>query len=223
MAFTHESGIHAHGLFRDTRTYEPIAPELVGRMRRIVLGKHSGSASVKAALTELGYSPNPRQLEEIVKRIKTLGDEGRRVTDTDVMAISDAVMLLECRPVISLKQYTVVSGTNVIPTASVTMQVNGKEVTGAATGDGPVDAALRVLQQSVAVAGDIRLDEYHVDAVTGGTDAMVEVTVKLRKDGHTITSRGARTDIIQASVEAVITGMNRLLREYHEKRSTNTD
>jgi D-citramalate synthase len=79
------------------------------------------------------------------------------------------------------------------------------------------------LQQSVAIAGDIRLEEYHVDAVTGGTDAMVEVTVKLTKDGQIITSRGARTDIIQASVEAVITGMNRLLREYHEKRSTNTD
>ncbi len=223
MAFTHESGIHAHGLFRDTRTYEPISPELVGRTRRIVLGKHSGSASVKAALTELGYNPNPRQLEEIVRRVKALGDEGRRVTDSDVMAIADTVMLIECKPVISLKQYTVVSGTNVIPTASVTMTVNGSEVTGAAIGDGPVDAALRVLEQSVAIAGDIKLEEFHVDAVTGGTDAMVEVLVKLRKDGHSITSRGARTDIIQASVEAVIAGMNRLLREYHEERSTDSD
>ncbi|PWR74697.1 2-isopropylmalate synthase [Methanospirillum lacunae] len=223
MAFTHESGIHAHGLFRDSRTYEPISPESVGRQRRIVLGKHSGSASVKAALTELGYSPNPRQLEEIVKRVKALGDEGRRVSDTDVMAIADAVMLLECKPIISVKQFTVVSGSNILPTASVTMEVNGEEVTGAATGDGPVDAALRVLQQSVASAGDIRLDEYHVEAITGGTDAMVDVTVKLRKDGRTITSRGARTDIIQASVEAVVTGMNRLLRELDEKRRTDTD
>ncbi|HWQ64002.1 MAG TPA: 2-isopropylmalate synthase [Methanospirillum sp.] len=223
MAFTHESGIHAHGLFRDSRTYEPISPESVGRQRRIVLGKHSGSASVKAALTELGYSPNPRQLEEIVKRVKALGDEGRRVSDTDVMAIADAVMLLECKPIISVKQFTVVSGSNILPTASVTMEINGEEVTGAATGDGPVDAALRVLQQSVASAGDVRLDEYHVEAITGGTDAMVDVTVKLRKDGRTITSRGARTDIIQASVEAVVTGMNRLLRELDEKRRTDTD
>jgi len=223
MAFTHESGIHAHGLFRDTRTYEPMAPETVGRTRRIVLGKHSGSASVKAALTELGYSPNPRQLEEIVKRVKALGDEGRRVSDTDVMAISDAVMMLECKPIISVKQFTVVSGSNILPTASVTMEVNGEEVTGAATGDGPVDAALRVLQQSVASAGDIRLEEYHVDAITGGTDAMVEVTVKLNKDGRSITSCGARTDIIQASVEAVVTGMNRLLRGKDEKRRTDTD
>ena len=223
MAFTHESGIHAHGLFRDSRTYEPITPESVGRIRRIVLGKHSGSASVKAALTELGYTPNPRQLEEIVKRVKSLGDEGRRVSDTDVMAISDAVMLLECKPIISIKQFTVVSGSNILPTASITMVVNGEEVTGAATGDGPVDAALRVLHQSVASVGDIRLDEYHVESITGGTDAMVEVTVKLRKDGRIITSRGARTDIIQASVEAVVTGMNRLLREIDEKRRTDTD
>ncbi len=86
-----------------------------------------------------------------------------------------------------------------------------------------MDAALRVLQQSVASAGDVRLDEYHVEAITGGTDAMVDVTVKLRKDGRTITSRGARTDIIQASVEAVVTGMNRLLRELDEKRRTDTD
>ncbi|MFH0967822.1 MAG: 2-isopropylmalate synthase [Methanobacteriota archaeon] len=223
MAFTHESGIHAHGLFRDSRTYEPMAPETVGRTRRIVLGKHSGSASVKAALTELGYEPNPRQLEEIVKRVKNLGDEGRRVSDTDVMAITDAVMMIECKPIITVKQFTVVSGSNIMPTASVTLEVNGEEVTGAATGDGPVDAALRVLRQSVASAGDIRLEEYHVDAITGGTDAMVEVTVKLNKDGRIITSCGARTDIIQASVEAVVTGMNRLLREIDEKRRTDTD
>ena len=223
MAFTHESGIHAHGLFRDTRTYEPITPESVGRTRRIVLGKHSGSASVKAALTELGYNPNPRQLEEIVKRVKTLGDEGRRVSDTDVMAITDAVMMLECKPIISVKQFTVVSGSNILPTASVTMEINGEEITGAATGDGPVDAALRVLRQAVASAGDIGLEEYHVDAITGGTDAMVEVTVKLRKDGRVISSCGARTDIVQASVEAVVTGMNRLLRGLDEKRGTDTD
>ena len=228
MAFTHESGIHAHGLFRDSRTYEPMSPETVGRTRRIVLGKHSGSASVKAALTELGYNPNPRQLEEIVKRVKALGDEGRRVSDTDVMAITDAVMLIECKPFIVVKQFTVVSGSNILPTASVTMVVNGKEVTGAATGDGPVDAALRVLRQEVARAGESRLneimlDEYHVDAITGGTDAMVDVTVKLNKNGRTITSRGARTDIIQASVEAVVTGMNRLLRERDEKRRADTD
>jgi D-citramalate synthase len=221
MAFTHESGIHAHGVLRDASTYEPISPEMVGRQRRIVLGKHSGSASVDAALKELGYHPDAVQLKEIVKRIKELGDEGKRITDADVMAIAETVMQLECKPVLIIHQFNVVSGSNVMPTASVTLSVNGEEVTGAATGTGPVDAAIRALQRSVASVGDIHLEDYHVDAITGGTEAMVDVTVKLSKDGKIITSRGARTDIIAASVEAVVAGMNRLLREKNENRSEN--
>jgi D-citramalate synthase len=219
MAFTHESGIHAHGVLREASTYEPIRPELVGRKRRIILGKHSGTASVDAALNEMGYHPDTQQLAEIVRRIKELGDEGKHITDADVMVIADTVMQLECKPILTMRQFNVVSGSNVIPTASVTLLVNDEEVTGAATGIGPVDAAINALQKSVAFAGDIRLEDYHVNAITGGTDAMVDVTVKLSKDGKIITSRGARTDIIAASVEAVIAGMNRLLREDNENRS----
>jgi D-citramalate synthase len=213
MAFTHESGVHTHGVLRDASTYEPIKPEMVGRKRRIMLGKHSGSASVAAALAEREYHPSDLQLKEIVQRIKKIGDAGKRVTDADLLAIADTVLNLEYRPVLSLHQFTVVSGSNVTPTASVTLQVKGQEITGAATGTGPVDAAIEALRRSVAAVADIRLEEYHVDAITGGTDALVEVTVKLSKDGEIITSRGARTDIIMASVEAVIAGMNRLLRE----------
>ena len=222
MAFTHESGIHAHGILRDSRTYEPITPDLVGRRRRIVLGKHSGSASVQAALDEMHYSADEKQLREIVARIKALGDQGKRVTDADLMAIAEAVLGLAFTPALTLKQFTVVSGSHVMPTASVTLVVNGHEVTGASTGNGPVDAAVEALRRSVAAAGDIRLEEYHVDAIRGGTDALVEVTVRLSKDGKILTSRGARTDIIMASVEAVIAGMNRLLGEENEDRSKDT-
>ncbi|MBP2133615.1 D-citramalate synthase [Methanomicrobium sp. W14] len=223
MAFTHESGIHANGLLKDTSTYEPMPPETVGRKRRIVLGKHSGTSSVKAALGDLGYNPGEKQLAEIVARVKKVGDKGMRVTDADVMAIADSVMLLECKPVIQIDQFTVVSGSKAIPTASVTMVADGRKVTGAATGTGPVDAALNVLEQSVAMLGDIKLEEFHVDAINGGTDAVVDVTVKLRKDGRVITSRGADTDIIEASVAAVVAGMNRLLRQNDENRSGTTD
>ncbi|MBP1927972.1 D-citramalate synthase [Methanolinea mesophila] len=219
MAFTHESGIHAHGVLREPSTYEPVRPELIGRKRRILLGKHSGSAAVEAALHEMKYRPEEGQLKEILKRIKTLGDQGKRVTDADLMAIAEAVMAIECKPLLKVRQFTVVSGSNVIPTASVTMVVKGEEITGAATGTGPVDAAMEALRKSVAAVADIRLEEYHVDAIRGGTDAMVDVTVRLSKDGKIITSRGARTDIIMASVEAVIAGMNRLLREEDENRS----
>jgi D-citramalate synthase len=222
MAFTHESGIHAHGVMKEPSTYESIKPEQIGRKRRIVLGKHSGSASVEAALNEMKYAPDEPQLKEILKRIKQLGDAGKRVSDTDLMAVADAVLAIECKPVIKMKQFTAISGSNMIPTASVTLVVNGVEMTGAATGDGPVDAAMSVLRKSVAELADIRLEEYHVDAISGGTDALVEVTVRLSKDGKIITSRGARTDIIMASVEAMIAGMNRLLREEHEDRGKNT-
>ncbi len=222
MAFTHESGIHAHGVLREPSTYEPVPPEKVGRKRRIMLGKHSGSASVEAALAEMHYHPDENQLKEILKRIKALGDQGARITDTDLIAVAEAVMAIECRPVLKMKQFTVVSGSNVIPTASVTLVVKGDEVTGASTGAGPVDAAMEALRRSVAAVADIHLEEYHVDAIHGGTDALVDVTVRLSKDGKIITSRGARTDIIMASVEAVIAGMNRLLREENEDRSQNT-
>jgi D-citramalate synthase len=223
MAFTHESGVHAHGVLREPSTYESIRPEQVGRKRRIVLGKHSGSASVEAALQEMNYRPGEAQLAEIVRRIKEIGDEGKRVTDSDLMAIADAVLAIQCEPQLKLRQFTVVSGSNVIPTASVTMVVKGEEVTGAATGAGPVDAAMEALRKAVSDVADIRLEEYHVDAIHGGTDALVDVTVRLSKDGKIITSRGARTDIIMASVEAVIAGMNSLLREEDEIRGKNPD
>jgi D-citramalate synthase len=213
MAFTHESGIHAHGVIREPSTYESVKPEMVGRKRRIVLGKHSGTASVEAALHEMDYRADDKQVREIVRRVKQLGDQGKRVTDADLMAVADAVLAIECNPVIRMRQFTAVSGSNMIPTASVTLEVNGLEMTGAATGDGPVDAAMQVLRKCVGEVADIRLEEYHVDAIQGGTDALVEVTVRLSKDGKIITSRGARTDIIMASVEAMIAGMNRLLRE----------
>ncbi|HET6581610.1 MAG TPA: 2-isopropylmalate synthase [Methanoregula sp.] len=221
MAFTHESGIHAHGVIREPSTYESVSPEMVGRKRRIVLGKHSGSASVEAALHEMSYKADEPQVKEIVKRIKQLGDEGKRVTDTDLMAVADAVLSIECKPIIRMRQFTAISGSNMIPTASVTLVVNGQELTGAATGSGPVDAAMEVLRKCVADVADIQLEEYHVDAIRGGTDALVDVTVRLSKDGKIITSRGARTDIIMASVEAMIAGMNRLLREEHENRGKN--
>jgi len=223
MAFTHESGIHAHGVLREPSTYEPVNPELIGRKRRILLGKHSGTASVKAALNEMNYHPDESQLKEILRRIKDLGDRGMRITDADMMAITEAVMAIECKPVLKMRQFTVVSGSNVIPTASVTLVVKGEEITGASTGTGPVDAAMEALRKSVAAVADIRLEEYHVDAIHGGTNALVDVTVRLSKDGKIITSRGARTDIIMASVEAVIAGMNRLLRDKDENRSENSD
>ena len=210
-AFTHESGIHTHGLLADTRTYEPITPEMVGRERRIVLGKHAGSASVRLALQELGLDADDAHLSDILKRIKELGDKGKRVTDADLQAIADAVLEINREARIKLQELTVVSGNIVTPTSSIKLSVDGQDVVEAGIGLGPVDAAINALRKAIGKLADITLEEYHVDAITGGTDALVEVWVKLSRDGHVITARGARADIIIASVEAVVEGVNRLL------------
>jgi D-citramalate synthase len=216
-AFTHEAGIHVHGLLANTATYEPITPELVGRERRIVLGKHAGKSSVVLALKEMGIAATEKQIDDIVVRMKELGDKGKRVTDADLQAIAETVLGIYEEAKVKLEELTVVSGNTVMPTASIRLRVNGKHVVEAGVGTGPVDAAINALYKAVSGVADIRLDEYHVDAITGGTDALVEVWVKLSKGGRTITARGARTDIIMASVEAVLEGINRLMQQEQKK------
>ncbi|NYT19923.1 MAG: 2-isopropylmalate synthase [Methanosarcinales archaeon] len=212
-AFTHEAGIHVHGLLADTSTYEPITPESIGRERQIVLGKHAGKSSVTLALKELGLVVDDSQLDEIVSRIKQLGDHGKRVTDADLQTIAETVLDIYREAKVKLEEFTVVSGNKAIPTASVRLTVDGKEIVEAAIGDGPVDATFRGIRKAISGFADIQLEEYHVDAITGGTDALVEVLVKLSREGKMVTSRGARTDIILASVEAIINGINQLIQD----------
>jgi len=212
-AFTHEAGIHVHGLLANTATYEPITPELVGRERKIVLGKHAGRSSVVLALKELGLSANDKQIDDVVIRMKELGDKGKRVTDADLQTIAETVLGIYQEAKIKLEELTAVAGNTVMPTASIRLKVNGNYVVEAGVGTGPVDAAINALKKALSGVADIHLDEYHVDAITGGTDALVEVWVKLSKGGKTITARGARTDIIMASVEAVLEGINRLIQQ----------
>jgi D-citramalate synthase len=211
-AFTHEASIHAHGLLADTSTYEPIKPESVGQKRKIVLGKHAGKSSVRLALKELDRDVTNKQLDEILRKVKELGDKGKYVTDTDLKTLVETVLNITPKPKVILKELIVVSGYKVTPTASVKLKVNGDEIIEAATGDGPMDAAITAIKKGIASVADIRLNEYHVDAISGGTDALVEVQVKLSLEGEIISAQGADTDIIIASVEAVIEGINHLIK-----------
>lgn len=210
-AFTHEAGIHVHGLLANTETYEPINPEVIGRERKIVLGKHAGKSSVTLAVKEMGFDVDDSQLQEILHRVKELGDLGKKVTDADLETVTNAVLNIQKESKVILEEYTVVSGNKVTATASVKLNVDGKSIVEASIGDGPVDATLASIKKGVSSLGDVQLEEYHVDAITGGTDALVEVLVKLSKDGKIVTSRGARTDIVMASVEAILNGINRLI------------
>ena len=211
-AFTHEAGIHVHGLIADKSTYEPMNPEYIGRQRQIVLGKHAGRSSITLALKEMGLEADEVQTEEIFNRVKQLGDQGKHITDADLQTIAEIVLDIYREPLIKLEEFTIVSGNQVTPTASVKLKVKNKIIVEAGIGNGPVDAVINSIRKAVSsCAEDIILEEYHVDSITGGTDALVEVRVKLSKNGKMITASGARTDIIMASVEAVMNGMNRLI------------
>lgn len=217
-AFSHESGIHTHGVMVRSDTFEPgiMTPEMVGHRRRIVLGKHTGKHSVAKKLSEIGMSPSKEELEEILERIKELGASGKRVTDDDLFSIAEVVMgeIARHERIVELKELSVMTGNNLIPTASLKAVVRGKECTSAQMGLGPVDAALKAIQQVIGgeIDGDIELKDFRIEAITGGSDALAEVIVGVKKGDRMVTARGVREDIVMASVEAFINAVNRLMQ-----------
>ncbi len=208
-AFTHESGIHTDGTLKDEAMYEPYPPETVGRERRLVLGKHAGRAGVKAALAEHGIEVDADALDEIVDRVKTLGERDKRVTDTDLLAVAEDVAATGRDRRVELLDLTAVSG-GPTPTASVRLEVDEEERVASGTGSGPVDAALNAVREALDDAV-FRLDAYHVDAVTGGTDALVTVEVDLSRGDRSVSVAAREADITKASVRAMVDGLDRLL------------
>jgi D-citramalate synthase len=211
-AFTHESGMHVHGTMADTSLYEPIKPAIIGRTRRFALGKHTGKASVKRVLEEMGITADDEQMQKMLTKVKELGDKGKLVTDSDFQAIVDNVLSIEREEKIKLIDLSLVSGRNVYPTASLRLEIDGEDIVEAGVGVGPVDAAINALRKALVgmEMDDLRLEEYHVDAITGGTDALVNVVVKISRGDKTMTASGVSEDIVMASVYALINGVNRL-------------
>ncbi len=211
-AFAHESGIHTRGVVVKPSTFEPIDPEIVGRKRKLIAGKLAGRHGIMAELREAGIKPNEYQLREIVNRVKELGDKGKTVTDADLFAIARAVIGISEEKIIDLRDLAVITGRGIIPTASVRLSVEGEEYVAAETGVGPVDAAIKAVQKITSKLADIKLREYRLEALTGGSDAVAEVIIKVEdKDGNIVSARGAREDIVMASVEAMINGINKIL------------
>ena len=213
-AFAHESGIHTRGVTEKPLTFEPIKPELVGRKRKLVAGKLAGTRGIKAELEEIGIHPTEEQLKEIVQRVKDLGGKGKMVTDADLLALTSAVMgeVIGEEKIVDLCDLAVITGLKVIPTASVRLVLDGKEYIAAETGVGPVDAVLKAIQKLTSNLEKIRLSEYRLEAITGGSNAVAEVVIKVEDEkGNIVSARAAREDIVMASVEAMINGINKLL------------
>ncbi len=215
-AFSHESGIHAHGVLKDARTFEPgvITPEMVGHRRRIVIGKHAGRHQIKKILEDAGYQVDEEKLTKIMERIKELGDKGKKVTDLDLFTIAEVVLgeLRREEKAIIIDEVTVLTGNKITPTAVINAEVEGKRKVTSAIGLGPVDAALNAVKELAGESIKINLTEFRMDAISGGSDALAEVYVTVEDDeGHSFTAKGAGEDIVMASMDAIIHAVNYLM------------
>ncbi|MBN4073571.1 2-isopropylmalate synthase [Mariprofundus ferrooxydans] len=207
-AFAHESGIHQDGMLKHKKTYEIMTPESVGwATNRMVLGKHSGRAALKARYLELGTELDDAALIEVFGRFKVLADKKKDIFDEDLMAIlsSDSNVETERVKLVSLHA---ASGTNDAPVAAVELVIEGVHHKATAEGDGPVDAAFKAIKSLVEPKGKLLL--YAVNAITAGTDAQGEVTVRLQDGDRIVNGQGSDTDIVVASAKALICALNKL-------------
>ncbi len=217
-AFAHESGIHQDGVLKEKTTYEIMRPESVGISRsRLVLGKHSGRHAFRERLKELGFSVDDEMMNRAFERFKTLADMKKEVFDEDIEAlVQDEVLRIEMPERFKLLSLNVRSGTEIHPTAELSIEVDGHVVMEKGEGDGPVDAAYNTIAKATHTKS--RLLKYSVNAITGGTDAQGEVTVRIEEAGEIVLGQGSHTDIIIASAKAYINALNRLEYKRREKK-----
>ncbi len=211
-AFSHESGIHQHGVMCEKSTYEIMTPESIGLSEnKMVLGKLSGKHAFEERVKEMGYSLAPEEIKKAFEMFKKLADKKKVVTDKDIEAIVEE-NVSEINEVFYLENFQISSGNKIVGTSTVTLKKNDKFFTEAATGDGPIDAAFYAIERASGVS--LELIDYNIRAVTEGKDALGEVTVKVQKEGKNFVGRGVSTDIIEASVKAYLNAINRVVNEF---------
>ena len=209
-AFAHEAGIHQDGVLKEATTYEIMTPASVGLVtNRMVLGKLSGRHAFRDRLEILGYDLSPEQLDQAFRRFKEVADKKQELFDEDIEALVDDEVIRETEHFRLLRLH-VASGTQDTPVAAVEMEIQGVMCRGASWGAGPVDAVFQAITQMVPELKDMLLKLYQVHAITGGTDAQGEVTVRLEKGGKVVLGQGADSDVIVASAKAFVNAMNKL-------------
>ncbi len=208
-AFAHESGIHQDGMLKHTGTYEIMTPESVGLHKStLVMGKHSGRHAFRAKLKELGYELGDNEMQDAFERFKDLADKKKDVYDEDIVALVDDQML-HANDRIRFVSLQVIAGSKGPQSAELELNIDGETKTHKATGAGPVDATFNAIKALFPHAASLQL--YQVHAVTEGTDAQAQVTVRLEEDGRTVNGQGADTDTLVASAKAYIHALNKLL------------
>ncbi len=212
-AFAHEAGIHQHGVLSDKRTYEIMKSAEIGWTgENLVIGKHSGKHAVMDLLTREGYDLTKEQVGQVTTKVKELADKQKVVEGGDIIAIANDIIhqLSEEETIIKLKEFSVNTGNKTTPTASVRLIVEGKEKTGAGAGVGPVDAVSKAIWNIIGPS--LKLTEYNLKAITGGTNALADVSIKLEdKEKKVFSAQAVDEDVIKASVMAIIKGINKAL------------
>ncbi|MDO8877983.1 MAG: 2-isopropylmalate synthase [Pseudolabrys sp.] len=207
-AFAHESGIHQDGMLKNAQTYEIMTPETVGvKQTSLVMGKHSGRHAFEHKLEELGYQLAANQLEDAFVRFKALADKKKQIYDEDIEALVDEE-IATAHDRIKIISLTVIAGTMGPQSATLTLDIEGKHITTQSTGNGPVDAIFNAIRALVPHEGKLEL--YQVHAVTEGTDAQAEVSVRLSENGRAYTAKGADPDTLVASAKAYLGALNKL-------------
>jgi 2-isopropylmalate synthase len=225
-AFAHESGIHQDGMLKHTQTYEIMTPESVGvKQTSLVMGKHSGRHAFVHKLEELGYHLGDNQIEDAFIRFKALADKKKQIYDEDIEALVDEE-IATAHDRIKIISLTVIAGTMGPQSATLSLDIDGKHMTTQSTGNGPVDAIFNAIH--ALVPHEAKLELYQVHAVTEGTDAQAEVSVRLSEQGRAVTAKGADPDTLVASAKAYLGALNKLMSRRHrgsgiESRIHSTD
>jgi 2-isopropylmalate synthase len=208
-AFAHESGIHQDAVLKDKNTYEIMTPESIGLpSNRIVLGRHSGRHGLKSRLETLGFQLTPEELNRAYEQFLKIADKKKEVFDEDLEVIIENDVYKSHKE-LELTYFHISSGNQLVPTATIGLKKDDKIYQEAACGDGPVDAAFKAVDKITNLS--VELSDYQLHAVTGGKDALGEVTIKIIKNGWNIIGRGASTDVIEASIKAYLDAINKLL------------
>lgn len=210
-AFAHESGIHQDGVIKERTTYEIMNPKMLGIVQsNLVFGKHSGRHGFKQRLEELGYQLSNDDLDQAFKRFKDLADKKKQITDADLEALVEH-QIRSIPEKWHLEYLHICSGTGVTPTATVRVVSEDQVVEEASCGDGPINAAFKALERVTGIQAD--LVRYSLNAVTGGRDAIGEVTAKINYNGKVYTGRGISTDVLEASALGYLNAINKVIYE----------
>src|SRR5947199_1487668 len=213
-AFAHESGIHQDGMLKHTQTYEIMTPDSVGvKQTSLVMGKHSGRHAFVHKLEELGYHLAGNQLEDAFVRFKALADRKKHVYDEDIEALVDE-RIATAQDRIRLMSLTVIAGTHGPQRATMKLDMDGQIAIEEREGNGPVDATFNCIK--ALVPHEAVLELYQVHAVTEGTDAQAEVSVRLAENGRAVTAKGADPDTLVASAKAYLGALNKLMSRRHK-------